>query len=103
MSMDLTILDDDMRPLRYVPIPVDEHYRLVVMAAERGLPLMVRMEDYYEDAHIAAEELPAFIDEIGSLKNHLPATDPLQLLLDSMQTIAEAAMQSGRALDAIAD
>ena len=103
MSLDLTILGDDMRPLRYVPIGVDDHYRLVVMAAERGLTLIARMEDYYEDAHIAAEELPAFIEEIRSLKSYLPANDPFQPLLDSMQNIAEEAMQSGRALDALAD
>ena len=103
MSLDLTILGDDMRPLRCVRIHVDDHYRLVGFAAERRLPLIARMEDYYEDANIAAEELPAFIDEIAVLKTHLPATDPLHRLLDDMHSIAEEAMQTGRALDVIAD
>lgn len=103
MSLDLAILGDDKRPIRWIPISVDEHDRLMGLAMECGLPLIARMNDYYEDATIAADELPAFLDEIGRLQTDVPTNDSLKPLLADLQTLAEQAMQSGRALDALAD
>lgn len=103
MSLDLAIMGPDKHLVRWVPIGVDAHEDLLDLADQLGLPLMARMRDYYADATITAEELPAFKDEIESIRKVLDDKTYLRPLLTDLQELTEEAIRSGRSLEALAD
>ena len=103
MSLDVTILDDQDQVIRSVGLGVDEHWELVQLAAEARLPLLERMHDYYSDAQIAVEELPAFLEEMQVLAEREGVSDRLRLFLTELAHVTKCAIATRRSLTVIAD
>src|SRR5262245_54904765 len=66
MALDFTLLDADGQPSAFVPIGVEEHWRMVTHA--NAGPLVGRMADYYEDAEYTFAELPALLSEFVAIR-----------------------------------
>jgi hypothetical protein len=103
VSLDLTLLGTDERPVRWVSIGVEEHHRLLSLAGTLSLPLMERLRDYYDDATIEADELPGFLKEIDHIQIMLASDDTLVPLLGDLNALVEDAVQLDRPLQALAD
>jgi len=103
MSLDVTIFDDQDQVIRSVGLGVDEHWELVQLAAEASLPLLERLHDYYSDAQIAVEELPAFLEELRVLASGEGVSPRLRLVLTDLAHITKCAMAEQRSLTVLAD
>ena len=103
MSLDVTILDDQDQVIRSVGLGVDEHWELVQFAAEASLPLLERLHDFYSDAQIAVEELPAFLEEVQVLSSGDGLSPRLRLVLTALAHIIKCARAEQRPLTVLAD
>ena len=102
MGLDFAYLGDDGSPARSVPIGVTKHWAIVQAARSADFPLLLRMQDYYEDAEYAANEVDALLRELRRLEELLAEGD-MKTLLAAMQDLCEEAMTQNMGIDTIAD
>lgn len=101
MSLDIAILGPDGGPAREVRVGVDQHARLMMLG--EGLPLVSRLEDYYEDAEYASSEVPALLTELLELRALSEGSPDLRELLDELVALVQEAAASSAPISAIAD
>jgi len=104
MSYDLAILDDNGKPLRYISIGVDRHYRLSCIAKEKGFSLISRMEDYYVDITYHADEINPLIREMALMIADIDSKDSeIRTFLIKALSLADEAISQQKAIEGIAD
>lgn len=101
MSLDIAILGPDGGPAREVRVGVDEHARLMMLA--EGLPLVSRLEDYYEDAEYASSEIPSLLTELLELRALSDGSPGLRKLLDELVELMQEVAARSAPISAIAD
>lgn len=103
MPLDLVILGPDGRPARTVGIGVSQHAELVAQAKSRGLTLLQRLEEYYEDAQFSADELSALVDELSKVEAAIDQSSELAALLQDIVGLVTFARNEHREVEALAD
>jgi len=103
MSLDLVTLGADGSPDRTVRISDPAHHRMIVKARGLGLPLILRLEDYYEDAEIKSEEVRGFLAEIETLIAAGAGDSQLSQLTANIKRLALEAQKDNKAILALAD
>jgi len=103
MPLDVAILDEDERPVVTRSIGVREHEALMNCARAVGAKYLARMHDYYADAEIAVDELPAFQAELKSLLKGPGAAQEMIDLIEVLVSLSVRAMSERRKIVAIAD
>ena len=51
------------RPIGRAPLDVDLHHKLIAAASARGMACFQDFADYYEDAEVAIDDLPALAEQ----------------------------------------
>ncbi|VTU24084.1 hypothetical protein H6CHR_02121 [Variovorax sp. PBL-H6] len=102
MSLDFAILGQSGAPEKTLSLGVDLHYELITAAAARALGRFQDFEDYYEDAEIAADDLPELAEQVQLLRAEVTSID-LQRFLDGLSELVADAIADHKALHAIAD
>jgi hypothetical protein len=102
MSLDFAVLGENGTPEKTVSLGVDLHHELVTVAVARKLTCFQGFEDYYEDAEVAANDLPSLVKQIQALYAQTDSTE-LQYFLNDLVGLIDYAIAKGRHLHAIAD
>ena len=102
MSLDFAVLGESGSPEKMVALGVDLHHKLVTAAAGLGLVSFQPFADYYEDAAIAAADLPVFAEQATMLRAQTGSTE-MQRFLDQLGDLIAYAVANGKTLHAIAD
>jgi hypothetical protein len=103
MSLDITVLDDQEGVIRSMGIGVDEHWEMVRLAAEGSHRLLGRLRDYYAEAEISVEELPAFLEEVEALVRRGDLSPRMRSLLTELVDMSRFAMAERRSLAVLPD
>ena len=103
MSLDITILDREDKPLRSVELGVDEHYSVMANVEKDRFPLLYRMKDYYEDAIFTPSEFPALREELKLLKHQYDGDPALLGILDKLTALVDEAGGYDYVIQALAD
>jgi hypothetical protein len=103
VSLDIAILGHDGSPGEQVGIAVETHWRLMEVIKKRSDSILLRMDDYYEDAHFEAEEVNIVIREIEPLCFLCKGDVELANFLISFKDLATAAKAQGKPLEVLAD
>lgn len=101
MALDLAILGTHGQPEMEVAIGADVHVRLVELAARLNLPLLLRLNDYYEDADFTPQEVSVLRAEVRAAL--LSADETLREILKEVDALLAEAEQRGVGVRAIAD
>ena len=103
MPLDVTVMGVDGRPERSVPISVDQHAALMLKLPASGESLLRRLEDYYEDASFAVDELPTLENDIRDAASRCTDSKQLTEVLREMSALVRLARRQGRPVEALAD
>lgn len=87
----------------YVFIGLGTHERLLRLAEKHDARLLLRVHDYYYDAHFEVTELRALSDEVTRLLDQCADDPRLQSFLTELIELTERALGSGRPIQVIAD
>lgn len=102
MGLDIAIVDRAGVLIRSTPLGVDEHWELMGLVAGRRMPMVSRLNDYYEDADYAPEEVSELRAELVQVESMRPSARLLQRLKAIEALLAEASNRK-QGVSAIAD
>ena len=80
----------------------DDYYSKQILLLREKYPLIVRINDYYEDAFYSKDEIEGFIDEISALKEVVKHDESIRLL-DQLMKACELALQNNAGIVFFAD
>lgn len=103
MSLDIVVMNDDESVGRTVSIGVDAHHRLMAIAAQGGLELLLRLRDYYGEGEIFYQEMQKLGDELSKASACAAGDAELEKKIEELEGIAEVAQRQKRSLVAIPD
>ena len=92
MAYDLAILNAEGAPYRQVSIGVDDHFRLIAIAKDIGLPLIQRFSDYYADAEFLPTEMDGLQAELMLVRDNMTSTKQVvpSWMANAIELTAEA-------------
>ncbi|KRB76829.1 hypothetical protein [Noviherbaspirillum sp. Root189] len=90
MSLDFASLSEAGTPAHTVSISVDVHHELICAAKDLRLILLLRIEDYYQDAEYEATDLPYLAKQIMVMRENIQSSAVLSFLeqFNSLMNIA---------------
>lgn len=102
MSLDFVVLSAGNAPEKTVALGVDLHKELLAHAASQNLREIHKFYDYYEDVEIGIDSLPALLQDIATLRDHVVSVELSDFLSKLIELVAFAITQV-KALHALAD
>jgi len=103
MALDVVILDHKGAPEGQVSISVDVHWEIIKGAQAQGSPLLLRISDYYDDAHYSWEELGELQRDVAALTDRFVDSEEVKSTLNALIILIQRAKAEGKPVVAIAD
>ncbi|MDH3403571.1 MAG: hypothetical protein OES32_13590 [Acidobacteriota bacterium] len=103
MALDIALIGAAGRPEDGIQIAVEPHHRLMSLSREADLPLLGRMEDYYDDVDFGATELEDLLRESCAAVCRSYEDEELLEILLGLQRLICAALRRNTGLAVIAD
>ena len=103
MTLDIAMVDADERPIDTVDLGVEDHHQLMMLAIERNFTQLSKFADYYGEATIRADELPALATEVEALLSTERLPPSLADTVRRLLTMTRRAIEECRVVLAIPD
>lgn len=102
MSLDFAILSDVGTPAHTVSVSVNIHHELIQVAKKFRLNLLLRFEDYYQDAEYEVTELSDLAKQIMVIRENVRSSAVLSFL-EQFDLLLNTALSQHAKLHVLAD
>ncbi|MER8389047.1 hypothetical protein NKJ46_24170 [Mesorhizobium sp. M0166] len=103
MSLDFAVLNPDGHIDRCVSVGPSAHHEIVSIANQNAFELILKFEDFYEDATLPIESLTSLTKQVEALGRTEGMSEESKDFLKHFADLIRYAVERSRPIEAIAD